>query len=140
METYITLTGHQLKRALEFVNPDGEEDKDQLDCEVGIYEHGSKRFVFLAEHIEEGSEELPEGWEVIAHRNPKKGEYFLSTIGTTEIAGHDYAMRHLIIQKTKPREITLVETDEDAATTHFVSYGDVSLSIESDKIWRVKEE
>ena len=32
----ITLSGHQLKSLLEFVNPDGEKDLDQLDNELTI--------------------------------------------------------------------------------------------------------
>ncbi len=32
----ITLSGHQLKSLLEFVNPDGEKDLDQLDTELTI--------------------------------------------------------------------------------------------------------
>ena len=32
----VTLTGEQLKKALEFVNPDGDKDLEQLECEVCI--------------------------------------------------------------------------------------------------------
>ena len=32
----ITLNGHQLKSLLEFVNPDGENDLDQLETELTI--------------------------------------------------------------------------------------------------------
>ena len=58
MSKYITLTGHQLKQALEFVNPDGESDADQLDCEIGIYEQEGKQYVFMIDYPEDGGMEL----------------------------------------------------------------------------------
>ncbi|MDX7901839.1 hypothetical protein SJZ78_03060 [Acinetobacter baumannii] len=55
----ITLNGHQLKSLLEFVNPDGENDLDQLETELTIkfFEdgHSGKGYYFLmTEYPEEG--------------------------------------------------------------------------------------
>ncbi|HDX5879960.1 hypothetical protein [Acinetobacter baumannii] len=56
----ITLNGHQLKSLLEFVNPDGENDLDQLETELTIkfFEdgHSGKDYYFwMTEYPEEGS-------------------------------------------------------------------------------------
>lgn len=61
----ITLTGKQLRNALEFVNPDGVSDLDQLECEVTIRHFPdaidgdgeampSGIYAYLAEYPEEG--------------------------------------------------------------------------------------
>lgn len=55
-----TLTGKQIKKALEFVNPDGDKDIDQLDCEIAFYKEGEKVFAYFADYPEEGSMELEE--------------------------------------------------------------------------------
>lgn len=55
----ITLTGRQIKDALEFVNPDGDADPDQLECELSFYEQEGKLYVFSTDMPEEGSIELP---------------------------------------------------------------------------------
>lgn len=66
----------------------------------------------MSKHTIDDIQGLPEGWEAVAYRCPVKGEYFLPTVGNIVIAGHDYVMRYLIVQKNKSRQITLVETDE----------------------------
>lgn len=61
----ITLTGKQLRNAIEFVNPDGVGDLDQLECEVTIRHFNdaidgdgepmpSGIYAYLAEYPEEG--------------------------------------------------------------------------------------
>lgn len=95
---------------------------------------------------------LPEGWEPVAFRVPEYLEYYFSRYGF-EQATDEWPDRPaaIIIQKTKPREITLVETDEERS----VSYGDwyedndgkITQWTNKDfgslccfKIWRIKEE
>ncbi|EXG29981.1 hypothetical protein HHL03_19035 [Acinetobacter pittii] len=56
----ITLNGHQLKSLLDFVNPDGEKDLEQLETELTIkfFEdgHSGKGYYFwMTEYPEEGS-------------------------------------------------------------------------------------
>lgn len=56
----ITLNGHQLKSLLDFVNPDGEKDLEQLETELTIkfFEdgHSGKDYYFwMTEYPEEGS-------------------------------------------------------------------------------------
>ncbi|WP_335952384.1 hypothetical protein [Acinetobacter pittii] len=58
-----TLSGHQLKSLLEFVNPDGEKDLDQLDTELTIkfFEdgHSGKGYYFwMTEYPDEGAMKL----------------------------------------------------------------------------------
>ncbi|KQE15656.1 hypothetical protein APC42_13240 [Acinetobacter pittii] len=59
----ITLNGHQLKSLLDFVNPDGEKDLDQLETELTIefFEegHSGKGYYFwMTEYPEEGAMKL----------------------------------------------------------------------------------
>lgn len=92
-------------------------------------------------------EGIPEGWEPVAYSIIKDGDYYLfakdKIIQKTK--EHQVGM-YLILQKTKPREITLVETDEESKTfsPQLINIGnDVNcpiLSISSMKIWRIKDE
>lgn len=55
----ITLSGHQLKSLLEFANPDGENDLDQLETELTIVflengHSGSGYYFYMTEYPEEG--------------------------------------------------------------------------------------
>lgn len=59
----ITLNGHQLKSLLDFVNPDGEKDLEQLETELTIsffeYGHSGKGYYFwMTEYPEEGAMKL----------------------------------------------------------------------------------
>lgn len=61
----ITLSGHQLKALLDFCNPDGENDKDQLDTEVSIEyvkdgHSGTGYYFYITDYPEEGSLILPD--------------------------------------------------------------------------------
>lgn len=61
----ITLSGHQLKVLLEFANPDGESDLEQLETELTIkyFEdgHSGPGYYFcMTEYPEEGSMILPD--------------------------------------------------------------------------------
>lgn len=104
----------------------------------------------MSKHTIDDIQGLPEGWEAVAYRCPVKGEYFLPTVGNIVIAGHDYVMRYLIVQKNKSRQITLVETDEVFVIRQsgYRVYSDGTVQyIENamgsdigEKIWRVKEE
>lgn len=91
-------------------------------------------------------EGLPEGWEPVAFRVPEHLEYYFSRYGF-EQATDEWPDRPaaIIIQKTKPREITLVETDEDNAIDgdHYrvQAFMDAGINIyKQPKIWRIKEE
>lgn len=62
----IILNGHQLKGLLDFVNPDGEKDLDQLETELTIsfFEdgHSGKGYYFwMTEYPEEGAMKLESG-------------------------------------------------------------------------------
>lgn len=52
------MSDKQLKEALEFVNPDGDSDIDQLECEVSFYEQEGKQYIFFTDMPEEVSMEL----------------------------------------------------------------------------------
>jgi len=84
-------------------------------------------------------EGLPEGWKAVAYRCPLKGENYLSSDGV-QVAQYNFGNSWVIVEKIQPRRIVLEETEEDAATTHFIRSDNVFLNIESDKIWKeVKE-
>jgi len=83
---------------------------------------------------------LPEGWEPVAYRYPTDEEDVFIEGEIRKGRNTNKCYEQLIVKKTKPREITLVETDERASTTHFINTGDVFLHVESKKIWRIKEE
>lgn len=66
----ITLSGHQLKELLNFVNPDGENDLDQLETELTIkfFEdgHSGKGYYFwMTEYPEEGAMLIPDALSYI---------------------------------------------------------------------------
>jgi len=93
-------------------------------------------------------EGLPEGWEPVAYRKPLKNE-FVFYPETGEIFHASWSITpaiRLIVQKTQPREITLVETEED--NEHLLNSPmyvnqwvnlDILL-VNQPKIWRIKEE
>ncbi|WP_337081310.1 hypothetical protein [Acinetobacter pittii] len=59
----ITLNGHQLRSLLNFVNPDGEKDLEQLETELTIAffddGHSGKGYYFwMTEYPEEGAMKL----------------------------------------------------------------------------------
>ena|SRR5690348_8378116 len=64
-------------------------------------------------------EGLPDGWEAVAYRYIKKGDFYFDGV-TVEHANTDFDCPWLIVQKTKPRRIVLEETEEERS----VSYGD----------------
>ncbi len=56
--------------------------------------------------------DLPEGWEAVAYRIPKAGEYFLSIDNEISHANdNSHWCPWLIIRKKQPRRIVLEETD-----------------------------
>ena len=92
-------------------------------------------------------EGLPEGWEPVAFRVPDQSEYYFGRHGLDQ-ATDEWPDRPaaIILQKTKPREITLVETEED--NEHLLNSPmyvnqwvnlDILL-VNQPKIWRIKEE
>lgn len=61
----ITLNGYQLKELLDFTNPDGEDDKDQLETELTIMyaedgHSGAGYYFYMTDYPEEGSIKLPD--------------------------------------------------------------------------------
>jgi hypothetical protein len=62
-------------------------------------------------------EGLPEGWKAVAYKKPIPGEYFIGYAGSVCFCNHlEYGPR-LIVEKIKPRQIVLEETDEEAYST-----------------------
>lgn len=61
----ITLNGYQLKELLDFANPDGDSEKDQLETELTIVylkdgHSGEGYYFYMTEYPEEGSMKLPD--------------------------------------------------------------------------------
>lgn len=88
-------------------------------------------------------EDLPEGWEPVAYRLPRVGDYTISDDGRA-VSTKGMRFPLLVIQKTKPREITLVETEQDNikhdgkwCNQHF---RDGLILTQQPKYWRIKEE
>jgi len=50
--------------------------------------------------------DLPEGWEAVAYRIPKIGEYYLSKDNVIKIASNNHLNPSLIIIKKQPRLIS----------------------------------
>lgn len=88
-------------------------------------------------------EGLPEGWEPVAIRIALKGEHVLDCGDITMIDTVDHTkFPCVIVQKTKPREITLVETDEPNSNRdkqEFIVDANIFVLNRADKYWRIKE-
>lgn len=85
---------------------------------------------------------LPDGWRAVAYRVPVEGE-FIFTGSRVQIAmgNWDYDDIRLIVEKIKPREFTLIETDEPNSNRDkqtFYIHG-ANLEMRSEKYWRIKE-
>lgn len=88
-------------------------------------------------------EGLPEGWGPVSYRVPKYDEKYLTVDGLIETCQCCMYVPRLIVQKIKPREITLVETDEEysAFSTQEIMTKPMKIAlIGATKIWRIKEE
>ena len=57
-------------------------------------------------------EGLPEGWEAVAYRIPRATDKYWNGKEIHYGEYNDDCYAKLIVQKTKPREITLVETEQ----------------------------
>lgn len=79
---------------------------------------------------------LPEGWRAVAYRLGKAGEYFFcATYEEVMMLDADTEfILVLIVEKIKPREITLVETECENAKIAF--FDDAGMRT----YWRTKEE
>lgn len=62
---------------------------------------------------------LPEGWKAVAYRSIKEGEFFLSEYGNIVEAKNDFFSFHLIIQKTKPRRVALIDGYDPSSPNGF---------------------
>lgn len=89
------------------------------------------------------TEGLPKGWEPIAIRMPVKDVDYIYIGGWIKLCDDDNMPPCLIIQKTKPREITIVETEQDNikhdgkwCNQHF---RDGLILTQQHKYWRIKE-
>jgi len=88
-------------------------------------------------------EGLPEGWEPVAYRFPVKDvDMILDRSGQVNNCTWNGETAYIIVQKTKPREITLVETDEDTEVDVEQTFpmSDTTFYVRSPKIWRIKED
>lgn len=90
-------------------------------------------------------EGIPDGWEPVAFRVPLEGEHAIIFGEARSCDDWHYRAPRMVIQKTKPREITLVETDKDNGDNNSGIYPDQHLGNNifignQHKIWRVKEE
>ncbi len=56
--------------------------------------------------------DFPEGWEPVAYRIPKAGEYYFGSQGV-KLAHIDFDNLWLVVRKKQPRRIVLEETDID---------------------------
>ena len=61
----ITLNGYQLKELLNFANPDGDKEREQLETELTIMHvedghSGAGYYFYMTEYPEEGSMKLPD--------------------------------------------------------------------------------
>lgn len=91
-------------------------------------------------------EGLPEGWEAVAYRIPRATDKYWNGKEIHYGEYNDDCYAKLIVQKTKPREITIVETEYDNFKNEsnnnylrqHLAHG-VTISGKS-KIWRIKEE
>ena len=87
-------------------------------------------------------EGLPEGWKAVAYRRPYPQEYILKSEGAMKVRIRG-EQPWLIIEKIKPREITLVETDVETDPLLYQQIridGLCILMLMHNKIWRIKEE
>ena len=75
--------------------------------------------------------DLPEGWEAVAYRKPKAGEYYLTSDWITVEALHDYKLSHLILRRKQPRRIVLEEVE--------AGYGKVDL-FHDRRYWKIVED
>ena len=86
--------------------------------------------------------EVPEGWRVKEYRMPNKGDYFWHQ-NRVCVASSSFIDQRLIIEKIKPREITLVETNVETDPLLYQQIridGLCILMLMHNKIWRIKEE
>ena len=63
--------------------------------------------------------DLPDGWEPVAYRKPKAGEYYLTSDWIIVEALHDYKLSHLIVRKKQPRRIVLEEVEAGHGKVEF---------------------
>ena len=86
--------------------------------------------------------DLPDGWEPVAYRKPKAGEYYLTSDWIIVEALHDYKLSHLIVRKKQPRRIVLEETDIDAGLdwNDSIHLDDIRIQIDSGKVWKIVED
>jgi hypothetical protein len=62
--------------------------------------------------------DLPEGWEAVAYRIPKAGEYYLGSRGI-KLAHIDFENLWLIVRKKQTRRIVLEEVEAGFGKVEF---------------------
>ena len=95
-------------------------------------------------------EGLPKGWEPVAYRVPSENKDYILDGEQVLLCCWASNKDYLIVERIKPREITLVETDEFRCPRHgeYFRRGMVDSPIEvclkmevcAVKIWRIKED
>ena len=85
--------------------------------------------------------DLPEGWEAVAYREPKAGEYYLGS-GGIKLLHRDFDTVWLIVRKKQPRRIVLEETEEDTENSrnHTIYVKGITIDIYSNKLWKIVED
>ena len=85
--------------------------------------------------------DLPEGWEPVAYRIPKTGEYYFGLRGI-KLAYIDFENLWLIVRKKQPRRIVLEETEEgtDNSHNHTIYVKGITIDIYSNKLWKIVED
>lgn len=85
---------------------------------------------------------LPDGWRAVAYRYPfNKDEYIFAGDEVRFAMTFDFAFKHLIIEKIKPRRIVLEETEEDQPPNESQWLLDHKIGVfNQEKKWRLVEE
>jgi len=85
--------------------------------------------------------DFTEGWEPVAYRIPKAGEYYFGSQGV-KLAHIDFENLWLVVRKKQPRRIVLEETDIDAGLdwNDSIHLDDIRIQIDSGKVWKIVED
>ena len=84
-------------------------------------------------------EGLPEGWEAVAYRIPLESDSYWNGHNVCSGKYHN-GFASLIVQKTQPREITLVEITRDEYRKLFNDDNGIQIFYMAGSYWRIKEE
>ena len=86
--------------------------------------------------------DLPEGWEPVAYRIPKAGEYYFESQGV-KLAQINFENLWLVVRKKQPRRIVLEEAEEGTDNSHHnhtIYVKGITIDIYSNKLWKIVED